>query len=46
MLRAGGRKCRSAPRAFRPSDILKSRKGLTVEVEDTDAEGVWCSAMR
>ena len=25
--------------AFRPSDILKSRKGLTVEVEDTDAEG-------
>lgn len=27
------------PNAFRPSDILKSRKGLTVEVEDTDAEG-------
>jgi leucyl aminopeptidase len=27
------------PHAFRPSDILKSRKGLTVEVEDTDAEG-------
>jgi leucyl aminopeptidase len=27
------------PDAFRPSDILKSRKGLTVEVEDTDAEG-------
>jgi leucyl aminopeptidase len=27
------------PSAFRPSDILKSRKGLTVEVEDTDAEG-------
>jgi leucyl aminopeptidase len=26
-------------RAFRPSDILRSRKGLTVEVEDTDAEG-------
>ncbi len=26
-------------RAFRPSDILKSRKGLTVEIEDTDAEG-------
>jgi leucyl aminopeptidase len=27
------------PAAFRPSDILKSRKGLTVEIEDTDAEG-------
>jgi leucyl aminopeptidase len=27
------------PNAFRPSDILKSRKGVTVEVEDTDAEG-------
>lgn len=27
------------PNVFRPSDILKSRKGLTVEVEDTDAEG-------
>lgn len=27
------------PDAFRPSDILRSRKGLTVEVEDTDAEG-------
>ena len=27
------------PDAFRPSDILKSRKGLTVEIEDTDAEG-------
>lgn len=27
------------PGAFRPSDILKSRKGLTVEIEDTDAEG-------
>lgn len=27
------------PEAFRPSDILKSRKGLTVEIEDTDAEG-------
>lgn len=25
--------------AFRPGDILKSRKGLTVEIEDTDAEG-------
>lgn len=27
------------PRSFRPSDILKSRKGLTVEIDDTDAEG-------
>jgi leucyl aminopeptidase len=27
------------PDAFRPGDILKSRKGLTVEIEDTDAEG-------
>lgn len=26
-------------RAFRPSDVLKSRKGITVEIEDTDAEG-------
>src|SRR3712207_3827265 len=25
--------------AFRPSDILRSRKGLTVEVNNTDAEG-------
>ncbi len=25
--------------AFRPGDILKSRKGLTVEIENTDAEG-------
>ena len=27
------------PNAFRPGDVLKSRKGLTVEVEDTHAEG-------
>ena len=26
-------------RAMRPKDILRSRKGLTVEVNDTDAEG-------
>ncbi len=25
--------------SFRPGDVLKSRKGLTVEVSDTDAEG-------
>jgi leucyl aminopeptidase len=25
--------------AYRPGDILKSRKGLTVEIENTDAEG-------
>lgn len=27
------------PDAFRPGDILKSRKGLTVEIGNTDAEG-------
>ncbi len=27
------------PNAFRPSDIIASRKGLTVEIENTDAEG-------
>lgn len=27
------------PGAFRPGDIVRSRKGLTVEIEDTDAEG-------
>jgi leucyl aminopeptidase len=26
-------------RAFRPGDIYRTRKGLTVEIEDTDAEG-------
>ena len=25
--------------AFRPGDVLKSRNGLTVEIENTDAEG-------
>ncbi|MDD3517328.1 MAG: leucyl aminopeptidase family protein [Chromatiales bacterium] len=25
--------------AFRPGDVLRSRKGLTIEVENTDAEG-------
>jgi leucyl aminopeptidase len=25
--------------AFRPGDIIKSRKGLTVEIDNTDAEG-------
>ncbi len=25
--------------AFRPGDILKSRKGLTIEIDNTDAEG-------
>ncbi len=25
--------------AFRPGDVLKSRKGLTVEIDNTDAEG-------
>jgi len=27
------------PASFRPGDIYRSRKGLTVEIEDTDAEG-------
>jgi leucyl aminopeptidase len=33
--------------AFRPSDIIKSRKGLTVEIGNTDAEGrlVLCDCM-
>lgn len=26
-------------RSYRPSDIIKSRKGLTVEIGNTDAEG-------
>jgi leucyl aminopeptidase len=28
-----------ASNAFRPGDIIKSRKGLTVEIDNTDAEG-------
>ena len=28
-----------AGNAFRPGDVLKSRKGLTVEIGNTDAEG-------
>lgn len=33
--------------AFRPGDVLKTRKGLTVEIENTDAEGrlVLCDAL-
>jgi leucyl aminopeptidase len=33
--------------SFRPSDVIKTRKGLTVEVGDTDAEGrlVLCDAL-
>ncbi|MCZ4283021.1 leucyl aminopeptidase family protein [Kiloniella laminariae] len=33
--------------AFRPSDVIKTRKGLTVEVGNTDAEGrlVLCDAL-
>lgn len=36
-----------ANNAYRPSDIIKSRKGLTVEIGNTDAEGrlVLCDAM-
>jgi leucyl aminopeptidase len=26
-------------RAYRPGDIVKSRKGLFVEIDNTDAEG-------
>jgi leucyl aminopeptidase len=34
-------------RAFRPGDIVKTRKGLTVEIDNTDAEGrlVLCDAL-
>ena len=33
--------------AFRPGDIVKTRKGLTVEIDNTDAEGrlVLCDAL-
>ena len=33
--------------AMRPGDIIKSRKGLTVEIDNTDAEGrlVWADAL-
>lgn len=33
--------------AFRPGDIIRTRKGLTVEIENTDAEGrlVLCDAL-
>lgn len=33
--------------AFRPGDVLKSRKGLTIEIDNTDAEGrlVLCDAL-
>jgi leucyl aminopeptidase len=50
MLMAGGTACRLrvlipavensvAGESFRPGDILNSRKGLTVEINNTDAEG-------
>jgi leucyl aminopeptidase len=32
--------------AYRPGDVLATRKGLTVEVGNTDAEGRWCCATR
>jgi leucyl aminopeptidase len=35
-----------AGNAFRPLDIFKSRKGPTVEIGNTDAEGGWCWRMR
>ncbi|KLN62434.1 cytochrome C oxidase subunit II [Kiloniella spongiae] len=36
-----------AGNAFRPSDVIKTRKGLTVEIGNTDAEGrlVLCDAL-
>lgn len=36
-----------AGNAFRPGDIVKTRKGLTVEIDNTDAEGrlVLCDAL-
>ncbi len=41
--RAGGGEFRFR-RAYRPSDVFKSRKGLTVEIGNTDAERTpWCS---
>ena len=30
---------RIAGNAFRPGDVLRTRKGLTVEITNTDAEG-------
>lgn len=50
MIMAGGMRCRLrvlipavensvAGDAFRPGDVLPSRKGLTVEINNTDAEG-------
>ena len=34
--------------AFRPGDVLSTRKGLTVEIDNTDAEGrlLLCDAKR
>lgn len=36
-----------AGNAYRPGDVIKTRKGLTVEISDTDAEGrlVLCDAL-
>ena len=36
-----------AGNAYRPGDIIKTRKGLTVEIENTDAEGrlILCDAL-
>ena len=35
----GGRECGRPAMRFRPGDIVKSRQGLTVEIDNTDAEG-------
>ena len=46
MLVAAAENCVSG-NALRPGDIVKSRKGITVEIDNTDAEGrlVLCDAM-
>lgn len=46
MLVAAAENCVSG-NALRPGDIIKSRKGITVEIDNTDAEGrlVLCDAM-
>ena len=35
----GGRECGRRATSFRPLDVYKSRKGITVEIGNTDAEG-------
>ena len=44
---AGGREQRSSGNAFRPLDVVPTRKGITVEIGNTDAEGrlILCDAL-